>query len=105
LKFLYVFFIVLVFFGCTPKNKVVPISTNIVDLNETIDDLVSIPQNISFYTKNIKINKTDNIQSDYEKRYFSIWNILAPTQSKEDIQWPFKVFNTKKNYAENLQLI
>jgi len=106
LKYVYIVFIVLVFFGCTPKEPVPQTKVKVVeilDLNETVQDLIDIPQEISYYTKNIENKNIYKSQRNYEKAYFSMWNITKPAQTLENIKWPFKYFNADKNYAENLQ--
>jgi len=72
-----------------------------------IDDLKYIPQSISFYTQNVDINISEDeiakIQSNYERRYFRVWNMDEPSESLENVKWPFRSFRVGKSYGENLQ--
>ncbi len=94
----YIFFIIIsfLFFGCSlQKSK--DIQSPIV-----LEDLIKIPQNVEFYTKNIETKKLYSVQKEYQKSYYSMWNIQKPPQTKEDIKWPFKHFNVNKSYGSNL---
>jgi hypothetical protein len=69
---------------------------------QTIQDLYEIPQDVSFYTKNLTdLNIT---QEKYEKNYFKVWNISKVDITLEDAMWAHKLFNEKNSYGENLQL-
>ena len=106
MKYIYIVLSVLVFFGCSSKEAVVKPTEKVkivVDINETVQDLIDIPQDITYYTKNINEKYISKVQKNYEKAYFTVWNFLESTQTLEDVKWPFKYFNTKKNYIENLQ--
>lgn len=69
-------------------------------------DLTHIPQEVRFFTKDL--NNSDNIydiQKEYEKYYFNVWNDLVPRESQEAIKWPFKLYKSGNSYGENLQLL
>lgn len=71
-----------------------------------IYDLINIPQDVSYFTKKIKSNtKYYDVQQDYEKEYFSMWNIKKPIVSLSTVKWPFDSFKAGNSYGENLQLL
>lgn len=70
------------------------------DANYVLQDLLTIPQNIEEYTSYIKDN-TYMIAKEYEKAYFSVWNMKRPAETLEDILWPFKSFKSVSSYGEN----
>ena len=70
-----------------------------------IEDLVNIPQDVSYYTKNIKTSTLFPTQKEYEKSYFSMWNINTPPKSLDEIKWPYTSFSVGKSYGENLVLL
>lgn len=96
LKYLFIIVLALVFVGCSSK-KIQPIK---------IYDLVNVPQDVSVFTKNIDNNVSlYDIQKNYEKHYFSMWNINEPPEKLENIKWPFDSYKMGKSYGENLQLL
>ncbi|NOR58174.1 MAG: glycoside hydrolase [Sulfurimonas sp.] len=71
-----------------------------------IHDLVNIPQNVEFFTKKVSSSaKKYNIQSKYEKYYFSVWNDIEPRERLEDVKWPFNTYKAGDSYGENFQLL
>jgi len=71
-----------------------------------IYDLVTIPQDVSYFLNNIPYEVFSyDIQKKYEKKYFNIWNINSPKMSLESVKWPFAVYRVGKSYGENLKLI
>lgn len=108
MKYLLIVLLALVFVGCSSKD-VKPAEKNIVKPAEKkveINDLIDIPQNISLFTKNIDNNVSlYDIQKQYEKHYFKIWNIDTPPEKLTNIQWPFYAYTAKNSYGENLQLL
>lgn len=91
------------FLGCAPQEKVTVTHNEAVQKEPIIiEDLVTVPQDVAFYTQQIKTADLYKIQKNYEKSYFSVWNISKPSYSLKDIQWPFKYFNASKSYGENL---
>ncbi len=91
MRYILIIFISLLFFGCSVKKDI-----------EVVQDLVDIPQNIEFYTKNIDTGNQIITEKEYKKAYFSRWNVQKPRESLEDIKWPFRYFKNKQNYGENL---
>ena len=75
---------------------------NASEVEVVIEDLVNISQSVEQYTKALVSKELYDIQKEYEKAYFSVWNIQKPSQTLEDIQWPFKYFDTTQSYGENL---
>jgi len=75
-----------------------------IEQNKEIYDLKNVPQNIDYYTKNLK-PKTNfyKIQNKYEKSYFEAWNIKKDKKDISDVQWPFDSFKASKSYGANLQ--
>ena len=94
MKYFLVVFSLFILFGCSSK-KPEPI---------VIEDLVTIPQDVTVFTKNLDDESTlYDIQKKYEKLYFSMWNIKEPKETLKDIQWPFDTFKAGSSYGENLQ--
>lgn len=72
--------------------------------SKDIYDLQNIPQDVSYFAKNIDKNISFyEIQKKYEQRYFSMWNIEKPKEGLISVKWPFFSFRAGKNYGENLQ--
>ena len=96
MKYLYfVLFISFIFLsGCSFKVK----------QNQELYDLKHVPQNIEYYTKNLK--PKDNffkIQKEYEESYFQVWNLEKNIENINEVQWPFDSFKALKSYGANLQ--
>jgi len=84
------------------KDKQKKMAIQKVVQEQTILDISEIPQDVSFYTKNIgDLNIT---QESYEKHYFKVWNLSKIDISLEDVMWAHKLFNETNSYGENLQL-
>ena len=96
MKYLYfVLFISFIFLsGCSFKVK----------QNQELYDLKHVPQNIEYYTKNLK-PKDDffKIQKEYEESYFQVWNLEKNIENINEVQWPFDSFKALKSYGANLQ--
>ncbi|MDD5400190.1 MAG: SH3 domain-containing protein [Sulfurimonas sp.] len=72
--------------------------------SKDIYDLQNIPQDVSYFAKNIDKNISFyEIQKKYEQRYFSMWNIEKPKEGLTSVKWPFFSFRAGKSYGENLQ--
>lgn len=72
--------------------------------SKDIYDLQNIPQDVSYFAKNIDKNISFyEIQKKYEQRYFSMWNIEKPKEGLISVKWPFFSFRAGKSYGENLQ--
>lgn len=69
--------------------------------NIVIEDLRDIPQDVNYYSSYIQ-NTNYMIDKEFEKSYFSTWNMKKPKEILVDITWPFRYFNTTKSYGENL---
>ena len=105
MKYIFVVLISSLFVSCAlqeePKIKEKSIEQK-EQVDIVLDDLINIPQDISFYTKNLQDEKIYDIQKKYEESYFSVWNIEKSPRTLDEIQWPFKVFNADRSYGENL---
>jgi len=93
LRYILIVLLGLLFFGCSVKKDVKV---------EYVQDLLDIPQNIEFYTRGVKSKNISNPEIEYKKLYYGMWNIKRPKESLEGIKWPFRYFEKKQNYAENL---
>ena len=110
MKYISIVLIASLFTGCvTQENieveKITVVNKTTVVKNNTdaiIEDVLVVPQDVAYYTKNIDTSKLYDIQKKYEESYFSVWNMQKPSDSLASIQWPFKAFNTSKGYGENL---
>lgn len=45
------------------------------------------------------------VQEDYANFYFKAWTLTDPLSNREDITWPWSVFNASNAYGANLRLI
>lgn len=103
--------------GCSSKQEDIPpppehditevyIPKNQNKYQNEIFDLVNIPQDITYFTKNMNDKKElYEVQKRLEKNYFSIWNIERPTESIESAMWPFRVYKAGDSYGENMRLL
>lgn len=91
--------LVFLLFGCSLKQKYNEVSMESSTI--VLNDLISIPQNISAYTSSME-DKKYNIDNNYTNAYFSVWNIKIPIESLENIKWPFRSFTIASSYGENL---
>jgi hypothetical protein len=92
-----------IFIACSSKA---PVSLKKEVKIVQIHDLVTIPQDVEFFTNRlVSSSKTYEIQKKYEKYYFNVWNDSEPRDSLEDIKWPFKSYRAGSSYGENLQLL
>jgi hypothetical protein len=90
----------LIIAGCSSK-EIKPL-----DKPVEIYDLVNIPQKAGVFTKNLDINVSLNdFQNQYEKDYFSMWNIDKPAEEVSSVKWPFDIYKVGDSYGENLQLL
>ncbi len=64
---------------------------------------VWIAQNPEIYSHYIDAPPLSISQEQYEKQYFSAWNLQTLAQEKRDILWPFRSYNPNNSYGENLQ--
>lgn len=109
MKYLFVILVSGIFFGCGVQKEI-QVKENVVIAEESeldtkdivIEDLVTVPQNISYYTKDITAKEVYDIQKKYELSYFSVWDMNKPSQTLEEMQWSFRAFNASKSYGENL---
>lgn len=97
MRYFFIVFIVVFFTGCSIHLEK---RASIKD----IDDLQKIPQSVSPYLKNIDQNGSFyEIQKEYGKYYYRVWNMQKPKESLLSIKWPFISFKAGKTYGENLQ--
>ncbi|MBU1658392.1 SH3 domain-containing protein [bacterium] len=95
MKYIFAVLVILTFVGCSSKEAKIE-----------IEDLVNIPQDVKYFTKNIDENVTlYEVQKEFDRYYFSMWNIEKPNETLEGVQWPFRSYRTGKSYGENLQLL
>jgi len=99
LRYILILLLTFVFIGCSVKQESL---TKELQTNVIPNDLLRVPQNIEYYTKSYKEDKLYDIQKEYEKSYFGMWNIQKPKETLEEIKWPFRSFSASKNYGENL---
>jgi len=116
-RYLFIVFIAFVFVACSAKQekklelpkKELKVQTNevCIDTHRTeIYDLKNIPQDIKEFTKTFDDKSSFyEIQKEYEKHYFRVWNIDKPKEALQDIKWPFRSYRVGKSYGENLQLL
>lgn len=92
-----------VFFGCSLKDDLDVAKVDEYKAEIVIEDLLNVPQDVRVYTSGINKDELYDSQKNYEKSYFSVWNIEEPPYSLESVQWPFKSFSVEKSYAENMR--
>ena len=101
------FFLLVVFFifnGCSVKKIETPLKES--KKIQELYDLVTVPQNIEYYTKGHNFTDISYINANkYENSYFSVWNIDKSIATLEDVKWAFNSYRFGKSYGENLQLI
>ncbi|WP_455756024.1 SH3 domain-containing protein [Sulfurimonas sp.] len=99
MRYILILLVTIFLVGCSLKQE---------NLNEelqtqsVVNDLLSIPQNIEYYTKDYKEDKLFEIQKEYENLHFIAWNIQKLNKTLNEIKWPFKYFDASKHYGENL---
>jgi len=99
MKFLYIVFTIFLLGGCAQKKLNVKTKEPI---KETILDLSNIPQNPSYFSKELKASYISS-QMEYEKKYFKIWNINKGDTSLKEAMWAHRVYDANNSYGENLQ--
>ena len=89
------------------KSKDIPkvvISKTTQRENKKVDIFNDIPQNVSYFANELTSDvKIYDIQKNYEKNYFNVWNDFKPRESLKEIKWPFSTFKPNNSYGENLQ--
>jgi len=130
LKYYFIVLFISIFAGCssgeiksvaeTPKIEILVKVDEKVDENLSCDtpvqktlkeaveiyDLVNIPQDVSYFINNFsKSIALYDIQKQYEKHYFSVWNIDKPREDLDSSKWPFASFCVGSSYGENFQLL
>jgi len=122
-RYIFLMLSILLLAGCTSKRVESEVEVKVEDkitltksLNKPVEkskkrdieifDLLNIPQDVSYFAKNIDENSTIyDIQKKYEQNYFSVWNIDKPKEDLKSAMWPFASFSFNKSYGENLQLL
>lgn len=103
MNYIFIILSILLFSGCSLKSHKMDEKNRVLKATE-IYDLANIPQNITYFSKNIeKTPPLYEIQFKYNQRYFSVWNIEKPRESLISVKWPFIAFRAGKTYGENLQ--
>ena len=75
---------------------------------KSVADMHTIPQNLSYYAKQIKpIERSRQLEYDkeYNKRYFKPWSLRKLSESIDKLKWQFKFAQTKKLYSSRYKLI
>ena len=62
-----------------------------------------ISQDPQYYINNLEVDDFNISQSNYEKSYFSPWNIKDLQSMNLNILWALNFYNTKNSYGENFQ--
>ena len=95
--------------SCATKEKEIVVEpviqiveTEIVE--EYVKDLQVIPQDVSYYTKNIQSSDIGS-EATYEKKYFRVWNVQKSALSLEEAMWAHRSYKVGDTYGENLQLL
>ncbi|MCJ7765504.1 MAG: SH3 domain-containing protein [Thiovulaceae bacterium] len=72
-----------------------------------IEDLYQFPQDIEVYAKKnaLRHKRLYDVQNDFDKNYFSVWDYTRPPESSFTARWPFRVYIQGSCYGENLQLL
>lgn len=110
MKYLYLLVTGVFLSSCAIKVETPPIQTllkkphKVTPAKEYIEDLQSIPQDITYYTEGMKASKPFS-QEEYEKKYFHVWNIAKSEITLQDAMWAHKSYNIGNSYGENLQHI
>ncbi|MDD5372254.1 MAG: SH3 domain-containing protein [Sulfurimonas sp.] len=101
MRYIFIILSIILLTGCSLRD--IKIDEKKVTAKD-IYDLQNIPQNVSYFAKNIDKNISFyEIQKKYEQRYFSIWNIDKPKEGLISVKWPFFSYRPGKSYGENLQ--
>ena len=116
MKYIFIILSIVIFIGCSgtgTKSIDIKIDDNLTceelvkiapQKTQEIYDLVRIPQDVTYFSKNIKSKVPFyNIQKKYERDYFAIWNIDRPKESLNSVKWPFSSYCVGSSYAENFQ--
>lgn len=73
-------------------------------LETKIADLERIPQDATYFCKNIDENVSlYEIQKNYNNMHFHIWNMQQPKEKLASIKWAFNTYRPSSSYGENLQ--
>ena len=103
MRLFFILLSVLFVVGCSHK-EIEPESVKKILKTQEVQDLVNIPQNIEFYTKNINFTSASYINTNkYEKSYFSPWNSDRPVLTANEVQWAFRSYKVGRTYGENLR--
>ncbi|WP_294966988.1 SH3 domain-containing C40 family peptidase [Sulfurimonas sp.] len=114
MKYIFLVLVSIVFVSCSSKEAVVQNKKQEVEKEiksktdeiVKIYDLVTIPQDVEFFTQELlEAKKTYKIQKKYEKYYFNVWNDTQPREKLEDVKWPFNTYKAGDSYGENFQLL
>ncbi|MEK6659835.1 MAG: NlpC/P60 family N-terminal domain-containing protein, partial [Campylobacterota bacterium] len=101
MKYIFIIITIILFAGCSLRD--IKIDEKKIT-SKDIYDLQNIPQDVSYFAKNIDNNISFyEIQKKYEQRYFSMWNIEKPKEGLISVKWPFFSYRPGKSYGENLQ--
>ena len=104
-KYISIVLVASLFVACVPQEQI-QVKKESISMEEQdiiIEDLLKVPQDISYYVKDINTSELYDIQKKYEASYFSVWDMQKPSLSLKETQWPFEAFHSSKSYGENLQ--
>ncbi|WP_324170460.1 SH3 domain-containing C40 family peptidase [Sulfurimonas sp.] len=108
MKYIVLVFVAILFGACSSKEVVVEKNTKEEKPSKNIEisDLIYIPQDVEFFTKDLNsTKKIYKIQKKYEKYYFNVWNNSKPRESVEEVKWPFYSYRVGGSYGENFELL
>ena len=106
MNYLYLILSTLLLTSCAIKEENISKQVDIISSSktvQTITELNSIPQNVKYYSKNIKESLFS--QEEFEKKYFRVWNIERSALSLSEAMWAHRVYKVGDTYGENLQLL
>ncbi len=109
MNFFYLICALCIFNSCAVKKNQTEKPMKIVKvkvekyISQSISDLKTVPQDVSYYTKNLAKSSSFS-QETYEKQYFRVWNLDKVSIALEDAKWAHDTYKVGNTYGENLQL-
>ena len=109
MNFFYLICALCIFNSCAVKKNQTEKPIKIVKvkvekyISQSISDLKTVPQDVSYYTKNLAKSSSFS-QETYEKQYFRVWNLDKVSIALEDAKWAHDTYKVGNTYGENLQL-
>ncbi|CAI6148373.1 MAG: hypothetical protein SPLUMA1_SPLUMAMAG1_01980 [uncultured Sulfurimonas sp.] len=109
MKFFYLICALCLLNSCAVKKTQTEEPIKIVEVKvekyipQYISDLKTIPQDVSFYIKNLAKSSSFS-QKQFEKQYFRVWNLDKVSIALVDAKWAHTTYKVGNTYGENLQL-